>query len=1307
MKRQREPSQPRKASSAFPNDPQPNPKNGNTNHDEVLLTPHTVRLMKLIQDGSEEHASMAALQLTTITAQSSPLILWDVLGRLQAFLVDENWQTRQNASGAMQGVARHLPLKSRQQFLEDVQSTKQGCLWLTLGDFQQELESIIQQGRLLWSHSECDEEKREEEMLQQMDQRRLGGVSSNDSDADFVQRRVQWQRRVLAQRIGLSGLLQATGNLPESCLSDTITAEDLKPSATVSNFGANRPTKKGKRAKQVAADSKETQRAQAVRALLVLEIKKEQEAPNGMPLSHENPQRLLATELLYRVFDPSWHVRHGALMGMLGLLRAWHGSVKASDKFGAWPQDIMVRCLCILVLDRFGDYSGTTTSGAKAGSESGSVVAPVRETAGQLLSMAWHFAPASIQEETLSLLYRISRGETGTRTIQGQEDDRSLDWEIRHGSLVGIKYIVAVQGASSSHMGSNSTIGMGIPKAAMHCLADNSDDAQSVAAQILSALLTSPDQQDWKEEAFVQVCKALTRTRTVSSSILDLMNLCSDLLHNMVVLHSSFSAAHVTPAAMLGIFTEYLDNDLASVRLAALRSIDNCIEAILGNKGNTLADENIIAALDEVHERIFDSFFQYGACQEPLSHSLEVNRQSEPRDAFASFRSSAWSKLTLLVQERAHREGQLRSTTSLVSNLTFKYFDVSPAAGQAISRLGRKDRLSFLRGAADALSDIFWLSQGPSPRIAVVSHLELFELSIKTFLHSAWSAQCEGACLLFRAIAKKVARGPDTVNGTLSNTLTACQQSIYSFLTAGNVGLAPSCLAADQCNQTKELLQDQGLVLMRDSAFLNGVEILRKSKSNDKIEDGVTAIQALWKQAIVAKGGQERIFATDMRSVATTISSMRLLSIMAGAVISGNQVAPLEKVTPVIRPLMTSLKNETNLERRSLSCDFAAELLSMMYANVEVEQNTVSPFLKAREKVLGTMCEAISSRTCEGADGSSTLARDQPFDRVVQLFLRAISNQITSMESLQPVWLILRPLVGSPDKFDSVERSLNLLEAVSGALGKNCALAIRTILDILPTVVLLACRHNDERSRAKSSKIVHMWCSEHTEAALPVALPSIVQSLEDKVNDAYRLSACALLLDLVQAVGLDLCPFVRSLLRLVMSLMADPLPSCARMANGIFACLVRVAPLVACDTSPTHAKADGRYDEGSVVEHLIHGRPLPPYSLPTEVKIALSRAGITLRRYQMEGITWLRFLQGVNLNGALCDSMGLGAHIRFRCGRSSLVLTPLYPFCRKNSASSDWGSYSTCGWCVQLRGGASKIAGGLSVECCRPLGGRD
>mmetsp|Transcript_33467 Transcript_33467/g.49552 ORF Transcript_33467/g.49552 Transcript_33467/m.49552 type:complete len:94 (+) Transcript_33467:103-384(+) len=62
----------------------------------------------------------------------------------------------------------------------------------------------------------------------------------------------------------------------------------------------------------------------------------------------------------------------------------------------------------------------------------------------------------------------------------------------------------------------------------------------------------------------------------------------------------------------------------------------------------------------------------------------------------------------------------------------------------------------------------------------------------------------------------------------------------------------------------------------------------------------------------------------------------------------------------------------------------------------------------------------------------------------------------------------------------------------------------------------------------------------------------------------------------------------------------------------------------------------------SVIDHLIHGRPLPPLCLPSPIQMELEASGTVLRGYQKEGIAWMHFVRSVKLNGALCDDMGIG-----------------------------------------------------------------
>uniref|UniRef100_A0A2P2MP00 TATA-binding protein-associated factor BTAF1 isoform X1 n=1 Tax=Rhizophora mucronata TaxID=61149 RepID=A0A2P2MP00_RHIMU len=81
-------------------------------------------------------------------------------------------------------------------------------------------------------------------------------------------------------------------------------------------------------------------------------------------------------------------------------------------------QDCAIRFLCVLSLDRFGDYV------------SDQVVAPVRETCAQALGAVFKYMHHSLVHEILNVLLKMQC---------------RPEWEIRHGSLLGIKYLVAVR----------------------------------------------------------------------------------------------------------------------------------------------------------------------------------------------------------------------------------------------------------------------------------------------------------------------------------------------------------------------------------------------------------------------------------------------------------------------------------------------------------------------------------------------------------------------------------------------------------------------------------------------------------------------------------------------------------------------------------------------------------------------------------------------------------------------------------------------------------------------------------------------
>jgi hypothetical protein len=181
--------------------------------DVCLQTPHTLQLLKLIEEGTLEHARIAASHLASLSA--SPIVLWDLLGHLQAFLLSPQWSTRLHASLAMQGVAQHIPPCDQREFLE---ATYRGPWWLLLDEVSKELDAILAQGRVLLS--ECD--VKEDSFASQEDRIKRLDDNREELEEDFVEQRIRLQREILVQRLGLAKVMQAVGG---SVLSDVITRD--------------------------------------------------------------------------------------------------------------------------------------------------------------------------------------------------------------------------------------------------------------------------------------------------------------------------------------------------------------------------------------------------------------------------------------------------------------------------------------------------------------------------------------------------------------------------------------------------------------------------------------------------------------------------------------------------------------------------------------------------------------------------------------------------------------------------------------------------------------------------------------------------------------------------------------------------------------------------------------------------------------------------------------------------------------------------------------------------------------------------
>jgi hypothetical protein len=1159
--------------------------------DDVIITPHTLRLLKLIQEGSSEHAKMAAAHLKVVTSGSSPLVLWEVLGRLQFFLTSPEWRTRHNASMAMEGVAQHVPQQDQRRFLQEShkQAHANNDLWLTLADLKEgKMDTILQNGRHLMSSSETEYDKLEDEELDELDRAQKGSL-------EFCERRIQLQRQILATRLGLSDILnQVSGNDLQK------TVRDLIPS----NAKALQTGKEKKR----KLPPKDIEKS--VRALLVMEIKQQE----GSDLvSHEKAQTILATELIYRMFDQSWYVRHGSLMGILALVRAWNVH-RSTECFGIWPRDILARCLCVLALDRFGDFSGATHT-----EMSGGTVAPVREMAGQVFSVVFIMAPPSLQRDALDILQHLVKDE---------------HWEVRHGALIALKYaVVLIENVLVSHdPWPQEFVKTGF-MVAISRLEDSCDDVQSVAARLLDSVLSGKMESESDQRQMFRIndivaplWKSLEKVSLVSSSIKDMVSLFATLVGmNCSLVLGQISCGQGDWDSFRRIL-EGLDVLLTCEYLSVKKSIIRSTGAIAEHLASFCKTSD--AEIDDSRRNMDESFCQiikriynlycYYSFFDGAGTTLE-------RTTLSSVCHDLWTTIVRVSREILKHDVQKR--LDVQSYLVLRYFDLDDRAIQQVKSTDRRrDSLKALSGRrlqiqtniAEAISSFLMDAGKTSDR----QHApDMLELCLRAALDSPVTSNFESACILFHSLFGSNAHNWSSTSGMQSLKI-CCEQTLQK-----NLQTEPSCMLVER---SKVLESDSGLADVLHNAFVCGIEMVKSRGASG--EEAASAVVNLWKKRL-------QTIPMHDKNANVSVDSMRVSVSITGAVIAGGYQCFPEKLTPLVRSLMTSIQNEQNESCRAVTCSYTTELLDALSGAVPSDK--VDAYKRTCGKVVVNLSNLVASQVPPGAVAAS---------RVIGLLTEILSKERV-IEVLEPIWDAIAPLKDcGAEATQDVRRALFLLQALCIGLKRGRTITAHVIKTYCESLSKLGCIAQDSGVRKASSSLTKKLCTLDESLTLSMALPGLVTLMKDNDNDSHRLRACQLVRDVLETSSMAICPFVRSLLPLAMSMMTDPVEQCARTAATIFSCLVQVAPVVSENTSIAIHGLDVDKKAELVMDHLIHGKTLPPCNLHPLIVESLNATNTVLRKYQLEGISWLRFLQTVNLNGALCDSMGLGKTLQALVG---------------------------------------------------------
>ncbi len=1379
--------------------------------DEHKLTPHTLRLIKLVTSGSysstaSDHVKYAISLLSNIASQSSPFVLWDILARLYSSLTcnergnegtkfddDSIITKREHIALAMEYVAKYIPPSDRRHFLMDssifVASSKskndsgnssissgggddddEHMCWLKVQDFLQNttdddgyiekqttstssLDQILQHGRLLLSSNglqyenddENDDYEKERSILSSLDTSTITSSSATEQ-RKLLKKRIKIQRQILARRLGLGsidGILKSDDGIG---MNDLITDEDLvldrnvdivsssdkdvpKVSARernmkriqkrIQNDSSIATKSSSKRQKIDIEHSSSTQtdkndkgsnidnkddgdgnydddgEKSTIRNILLLSLNQHPNSslsasnsrhqPQSDPsfISHQNPQTVLATDMIYNSFHPSWHVRHGSLLGLLALLKAWRNGLSTPDKssksivhFGSWPEDIVCRCLCILALDRFGDFAGAALEAVSNhdnnhneldsynqendtvyhfdGKIRGSAYsAPVRETAARVLSMLLSMAPReTIQKPCYQILVQLA--------------SYNQEWEVRHGSMLAFKYVANLM-SQEYQLDDNDqryldhSIWNEVANNAISGLNDQYDDVKGAAAQVLYCFVERCDVSKENEMKIItnliascamQIWQALNEVDNTSSCTLDLLILfskivatdCQLVLQSIGVFKSNKSLYMIERLLMK--MCDFLDFDDYSVRLSCFYTLSVVAGPIA--KALTHCKDECCGTMElycTLLRKLFNSYFYN--CNE-IEGSYEVDdkgkgiSETPARNIlmFKSARKNTWS--AVVDAARLSLKGEVSIIRKTFMSMLFRLIDPSRGLMKATHNSSVNDSLrnytstlfECVNSACQALVELY-----KKMELSSIVDLPLTAF-ILCLLESPWTEVCECSCILLKSLVS-----------SRTNDMT-CFMSSECKLVLDNILINnPVCVAMDNYPNRDTALEDKPTRdLCRKVLITTLVAEIDEFKSDIEashwVRTQISQVIDAWSN--VFKAFNIHVFKDSNVQIKKSKHQMRICASIAGAYVSlGSNYLP-PKLSNVIRALMTSIINEDESRRSETSTQDIAKLIKLL------EQSQLLHHGLAVTKIFEKVCTLASKDPAYAQAPSESLNSHswKASQRILYLVVKSIP-QNDDLSKLTVLWRFIKCLQTSDPALidvDHLKIAITIFSGLSSAFQKQSKAHGQVISSVLPTLVLLACVHNTTYVREKAVDSIISTCLIDPEQSVSVVLPYLLKSLDASCDDACRLGACILMNTLVEQLGVLMIPYVSCLLPVSMSSMTDPIERCAKLAAATFAYLVRLAPLVQTeqdyyDSSLNSKKGDAHEARDKsfkqVVDHLIHGKALPPFPLPENLLTSLSNSNISLRHYQEEGISWLCLLRTLKLNGALCDDMGL------------------------------------------------------------------
>ncbi|KAF7266582.1 hypothetical protein GWI33_020089 [Rhynchophorus ferrugineus] len=1251
----------------------------------IMTSSRLDRLFVLLETGSSSVTRSAAAKQLGEVQRLHPHELNTLLFRTAGYLRSPSWDTRIAASEAVRAIATNVP-----------QWNPRGVSDIKTED-DTSTPSLINVGRLQFEQFNMANVLTNSSHLMASEGKEFDLEEDSAIGLD-IKERLARQRQLLNAKLGLNVAVKI-GLDPFTLFSNedlsinvdkTETNEKTPPvvkeSVTnviskvqgLSSREMNRAKRKARQAvnKQRSRDvGDDTSGDEPEKKKLKTEIKEENIMYDIETESNEWPLEWFCDQLSQDLFSSSWETRHGAATALREVLSV-HGKGAGRATYiptnqmevyhQMWLEDMSIRLLCVLALDRFGDFV------------SDSVVAPVRETCAQALCAVIKLMNPKSCNCVLDILLKLLCHQ---------------DWEARHGGLLGLKYLLAVRTDMIDEL---------LPKSfpfILQGLSDTVDDVSSVAASSLIPI--APKLTELVLGSVPQVITKLWDLLSEQDELAAASNSFMGLLAAILNLPQAQSLLPSLPRSdVVHRLWPFLSHNTSSVRKATLQTLCTLTEkpsdgSIIMWEAQLLQDAmrhifqrvlvEPIAEVREVAEKVWSNLVKNSGLMELLHAAC-------PLITIWLFLTMQPVKVPYDPNFLIHAKTQKKTGVTNTFDHTIghpKYYIAGTETTPLATRETNAVQVRCMAARMLGLLSCYIVQPAPGVDYSqgtLERPIECYEKVLLVHLNSKSALQKLVTGLVISEWAKLNKEIQDCPL-QLKQRLHQCQNEIIYF---DEIAHSFTRLAQEtrdflatlrHYKVPLEINNDQPLTLplIEQLTGSNTETVLVNFKLKPKILETLQERRRSIQTAVEQTANEQKTY---------TISTKAALS---GAIVMF-QALP-EKLNPVIKPLMDSIKFESEETLQQTSASHLSILLDQCRSRSPCPNDKVltnlCTFLRCdpehtpriftddeqkelledeswkRDNFNGIVTLINQQRSAECAlfrRSNSTgrgpgrpplnevpmeeILKDEEPQKLNKIQRRGVSLALTKIASyfgaelpqkLPKFWeLIVGQLVNTidPDNFNPSRNQpkeaeqlvwdLQILEVTTPSVHSSLREQLMDLM-LLRLCVLLS--HPYRAVRHLAARCLAVFAKLNSVRVMELVVSKILPKLEATDCDTDRQGAVEAITCIVDMMQFDIIPFVVLLVVPLLGRMSDQNSS------------VRLMEPSALKDSILNKRRD---KEREFLQNLLSPSSIPDYIVPVPI-------GAELRSYQQAGVNWLAFLNKYKLHGILCDDMGLGKTLQSIC----------------------------------------------------------